>query len=208
MMSLKEIYENKIKQYTTDAEKMALKNIEKTLIAIEKNLSLEFGYFKDQNLADFREYYRQLIMNCNLKYENYQYDLKNEHNEKFENTKQLLVEKYKKSLNSAKTRLQMELQSKNKKLSDARGDETKRNRIAWLKNQKSKKLGKLKQIHRDLEFCKEKIKSVLNNYESAVILTEKRSSDIDYVLDKNKMTQKYLGPPTAEELERFIQADE
>lgn len=208
IMNLREKYENEIKQYAINAEKIAIKNIEKTLKIKEKNLSLEFEYFRDQNLADFREYYRQLIINCNLKYKNYQNDLKNEHNEKYENTKKLLKEKYKISLDSEKTRLQMKLQYKNTKLSVTNGDETIHNRIAWLKNQKAEKLKKLKQIRRDLEFCKGKIKIVLNNYENAVTLTEKRSSDIDYLLDKNKMTQKYLGPSTAEELKRFIQADE
>jgi len=43
-------------------------SIEKSLTWGEHYVKQEFGYFKEQNLADFKEYYRQLILSYRLQF--------------------------------------------------------------------------------------------------------------------------------------------
>jgi len=101
--------EEEVKQYKMDAEKTMYASIEKSLKWRENYIKQEFGYFKEQNLADFKEYYRQLIMSYRLKFEKQLDDMEKKHRSKYEKIKQLYVYKYKKKIDLEKTKLEEKL---------------------------------------------------------------------------------------------------
>ena len=68
-MDLNNKYEEKLKQHKIDAEKTMFTSIEKSLTWRENYIKQELEYFKEQNLADFKEYYRQLILSYRLRFE-------------------------------------------------------------------------------------------------------------------------------------------
>lgn len=108
-MDLNNKCEEKLKQYKIDAEKTMYASIEKSLTWRENYIKQEFGYFKEQNLADFKEYYRQLIMSYRLKFEKQLDDLEKKHRSKYEKIKQSYVYKYKKKFDLEKTKLKEKL---------------------------------------------------------------------------------------------------
>jgi len=99
----------KQKQYKIEAKKKMFTSIQKSLKSRENYLKQEFGYFKEQNLADFKEYYRRLILSYRLQFEKKVDDMEKKHSAKYENTKQSYVHKYKKMFNLEKKRLEEKL---------------------------------------------------------------------------------------------------
>lgn len=184
-----------------NTEKTMLINIDNFLNEREKNLNLEFRYFKEKNLTDFTEYYQQLITSYSQRHENYIAIIKKKHNEKYENMKTLLRNKHRKTLNLTKINLKKnKLQSKklniNSKPSVFIDDEKKQIKMESIKKQKTEKLEKLNRINLQLEFYKKKIINVLNNYADIITSTGKLESNNNFILDKNKMLHKYLSRPT------------
>lgn len=185
---------------------------EKFSLKQEKYLNQMFDSFKEQSLADAKENYQNLIMSYNLKFENHLVDVKKEHNKNYENMKNSLKKSYREAFDSAKIKLQMKLlQNKSESVSELsvkRDDDIDRKITESLLKQKTEKLEMLNQKHQELKFCKSKIKSVLNNYSQLLIMTENLNSSGNYILDKNKMFEKYLSHPTAMELKQLIHDEE
>lgn len=205
--------EEKLKQHVIDIEKMMLMNIDKLLNEREKNLKLEFEYFKEQNLEDFTEYYQQLISSYSQRHENHIANIKKEHNKKYESIKTLLKNKHKTAFNLAKINLKKSklLSQKlniNSKPSVFIDDEKKQRKLELIKKQKAEKLEKLNRTNLQLEFYKRKINNVLNNYANIVSSTGKLDTNINFILDKNKMLHKYLSRPTENESQQLIQVKE
>lgn len=85
------------------------KSIEKYLKWREHYIKQEFGYFKEQNLADFKEYYRQLIWSYRLRFEKKLDDIEKRHKLNYEKIKQSYVNEYKKKFDLEKTKLEEKL---------------------------------------------------------------------------------------------------
>jgi len=83
--------------------------IEKSLTWREHYIKQEFGYFKEQNLADFKEYYRQLILSYRLRFEKKLDDIEKKHRSNYEKIKQSFVYKCKKNFDLEKTKLEEKL---------------------------------------------------------------------------------------------------
>lgn len=77
-----------------------------------------------------------------------------------------------------------------------------------IKKQKAEVLEKLNQTNLQIEFYKRKINNVLNNYADIISSTEKLDSNINFILDKNKMLHKYLSRPTENESQQLIKDKE
>lgn len=84
-------------------------SIEKSLTWREHYIKQEFGYFKEQNLADFKEYYRQLILSYRLQFEKKLDDIEKNHRSNYEKMKQSSVCKYKKNFDLEKKKLEEKL---------------------------------------------------------------------------------------------------
>lgn len=183
-----------------DTEKIMLTNIDNFLNTREKKFKLEFGYFKEQNLFDFTEYYQKLITSYSLRRENHITYIKKKHNGKYKNMNTLLKNENKKDFNLAKIKFEKKLLSKELEMSSKPSvfvdDEKKQRKIKLIKNQKTEILEKLNRTNLEIEFYKKKICSVLNNYANIVSSTGKLDSNINYIMDKNKMLHKYLSHPT------------
>jgi len=108
-MDLNNKCEEKQKQYKIDAEKMMYISIEKYLTWMEHYIKQEFGYFKEQNLADFKEYYRRLILSHRLRFEKKLDDIEKKHRSNYDKIKQSSVYKYKKKFDLEKTKLEEKL---------------------------------------------------------------------------------------------------
>lgn len=112
-MNLNKKCEEKLIQSKIDAEKTMYKSIEKTLTCRENYIKQEFGYFKEQNLADFKEYYQQLIMSYRLRFEQQLDDMEKKHRLKYEKIKQSFECDYKKKIDLEKTKLEEKLMLEN-----------------------------------------------------------------------------------------------
>ncbi|XP_003245449.1 uncharacterized protein LOC100572742 [Acyrthosiphon pisum] len=108
-MDLNNKCEEKQKQYKIDAENMMYTIIEKYLTWRERYIKQEFGYFKEQNLADFKEYYRRLILSYRLRFEKKLDDIEKKHRSDYEKIKQSSVYKYKKNFDLEKKKLEEKL---------------------------------------------------------------------------------------------------
>lgn len=84
-------------------------SIEKSLKLRENFIKQEFGYFKEQNLADFKDYYRRLILSYRLNFEKRLADMEKKHNIKYERMKQSFVHQYKKKIDLEKKKLEEKL---------------------------------------------------------------------------------------------------
>ncbi|CAI6363883.1 unnamed protein product [Macrosiphum euphorbiae] len=116
-MDLNNKCEEKQKQYKIDAKNMMHKSIEKYLTCREHYIKQEFEYFKEQNLADFKEYYRLLILSYRLRFEKKLDDIEKNHRSNYDKKKQSLVYKYKKKFDLEKTKLEEKLLSEKPSLS-------------------------------------------------------------------------------------------
>jgi len=187
------------------------RKIEKLLIEQEKYLNLIFDSYKGQCLANTKENYQYLMKSHRLEFENYLNDLKKKHKNNYENLKNSLKKSYQKAFNLAQIKLQSKLLQKNKKsvpkLSIEHDDTHKNVTISFLK-QKTEKFEMFYQNDQKLTFCKNKIKSVLNNYSKLVISMENLNSNKNYILDKEKMFEKYLSFPTTIQLKQLIYNEE
>jgi len=108
-MDLNNKCEEKQKQYKIDAENIMYSSIEKYLKWREHYIKQEFGYFKEQNLADFKEYYRRLISSYRLSFEEKLDDIEKKHRSNYEKIKQSSEYKYKKNFDLEKTKLEKKL---------------------------------------------------------------------------------------------------
>lgn len=212
-MEVKSKCEEKIKQLVVDIEKRATINLNKLITATEKYLNLEFEYVEEQNLSEYKEYYLQLTMYYELKFKNNLDNMKKEHEENYKTVKNRIMVKHKNDFDSVKIKLQNKLQAQRveviPKLSVIHDGDEKRKKRECFEKQKADKYEELIWSNQQLEYFKEKIKSVLNNYYSnATTFLEKQR--FGYVLDKEKIFQKYLQQcrPTEIELEQSIQDTE
>lgn len=93
--------------------------IEKSLKYRENYLKQEFGFVKEQNIADFKEYYRQLLMSYRLQFEKKKDDIEKKHSKKYKHIRKSYTEKYKKMLDLEKIKLEEKLSEKqNSSVSD------------------------------------------------------------------------------------------
>lgn len=210
-MNLKNTCQEKIKQDKINLKKTMLFQVEKSIREREEYLQLEFERFKEQNLTEYEEYYRQIIVSYRLWCENQLDDVKKEREKIYKNTKISLEKKYKEIINTKKIKQQRELIKKSEfslKSSNVRDLKIQSEKESFNKCIMAK-VDELNRKDQQLEFCKDKIKCVLNNYSNSLTLALKhRNSDVSYVLDKQKLFQKYLGQPTAVELEQSSQDEE
>lgn len=202
----------KIKHHMTETEQTMLTSIENMLNAKEKYLKQQFGYFKEHNLAAYAEYYQQLITSYNLRHENHLANIKKEHNEKYKNMKTLLKNKHKEAFDLAKIKFEKIIASEKPNIISESSvfvvDGKRQRKIETIEKQKVEKLEKLNQTNLKLEFYKRNISNVLNNYANIVSSTKKLGSNVNYILDKNKMLHKYLSRPTENELKQLILDEE
>ncbi|XP_027840076.2 uncharacterized protein LOC114121803 [Aphis gossypii] len=101
--------EVKQEEYKIDAKNKMFRSIEKSLKLRENFIKQEFGYFKEQNLADFKDYYRRLILFYRLNFEKRLADMEKKHNTKYETMKQSFVHQYKKKIDLEKKKLEEKL---------------------------------------------------------------------------------------------------
>lgn len=167
----------------------------------------EFGYFKEQSIADFQDYYRQLISMYRQRFERHLEDAKREHAEDYEELKQSLQKRNREAYESKKKFFEEKLLVIESAFAvdqtPVYNDDIKRKKKEIFEKIKTKKLDTLNRKDRQLNFCKEKIESVLRNYISLVV-----AAGDGHLLDKNNLFQKYLGSPTAVELKRVIHEEE
>lgn len=205
-------YEEKIRNYVNDAKKSMLKKIDKAVKSREDYIKLEFGYFKEQNLADFAEYYQQLITSYRLRHQRHMESIKKEHNEKYVNLKTFLEKKHKKDFDLAKIKYEEKYLSKNLEVnsepSSLSNDEKIQTNMESVEKQKAEYLEKLNQTNKQIEVYKSQIRTVINNYAKVVSLTGKFGSHDKNILDKKKMLHKYLSRPTADDFNQIIRDEE
>lgn len=184
-----------------------MKDIEKWSKERERCQQQEFGYFKEQSIADFKDYYRQLITTYRMRFERHLEDLKTEHTQHYEKLKESLQKRNRKTYDSKKKYLEEKLLSIESEFAvdqiPVYNDDIKRKKKEIFERIKTKKLDMINRKNRQLKFCREKIESVLHNYINLVV-----AADNGHLLDKNNLFHKYLGSPTAAELKRVIQEEE
>lgn len=209
-MEAKNKCEEKLKQLVADMKKRAEINLKKSITVMEKYLNREFEYVEEQNLAEHKEYYLQLLMYYELKFKNNLDDMKKKYEENYRFVKNRIVKKNMNGFNSTKIKLNNKLDDQkveiNQILPIIQNIDEKEKKNECFKKQKANKQNELIWTNQQLEYFKDKIKSVLNNYSNAVTLMEKQR--FGYVLDKEQLFQKYLCHPTAIELEHVIQDTE
>lgn len=209
-MEAKNKCEEKLKQLVADMKKRAEINLKKSITVMEKYLNREFEYVEEQNLAEHKEYYLQLLMYYELKFKNNLDDMKKKYEENYQFVKNRIVKKNMNDFNSTKLKLNNKLDDQkveiNHILPILHNIDEKEKKNECFKKQKANKQNELNWTNQQLEYFKDKIKSVLNNYSNAVTLMEKQR--FGYVLDKEQLFQKYLCQPTAIELEHVIQDTE
>ncbi|VVC34235.1 Hypothetical protein CINCED_3A015155 [Cinara cedri] len=199
--------EERRKQYLMEVKRLTSADFQESILEQKKHLGKKFERFKIQNLADFKNYYRQLIDCYQQTNEKQLADMKQKHDENYENLKKSLIKKYNRDLALAKINYQRILSSKQSQpppeLPVINDDETNRKELESLIQQRTKKLNDLNRDSRQLMFYKMKIKSILNNYGKIVTMMVPQPSDVHYVLDKKMMIEKYLGRPTKNELKQL-----
>lgn len=204
---MKDSCDEKLKQHAIDAEKITLKNIEKSLVEREAYLKQEFRFIEEQNLADLNDYYQQLNSAYRCKFKGKLNYLKKEHDENYKKTKISLANKYSEELNLMKLNFENKLFSKNNKIiseiSSLKNDEKKAKETEYLE-----KCKKLMQREEEILFVKETIKNILKNYVKLVNMKEQQSSNGNYGIDENKLFEKYLSCPTEVDFEQWIQGNE
>lgn len=187
-------------------------HVQTSVIEREKRLRIEFERFKEQNSMDFKNYYGRLMASYRQGFENQLEDVKKKHEEKYENLKKSSVKKYKEDLALRKIKYQRTLSSKRpqspSELPVVDDDEANRQKVESLVQQRDKKLNDLNQKSKLLMFYKTKIKSVLNNYCRIVTVKKPQISGVHHGLDRKMLFEKYLGPPTIEELEQLSISDD
>lgn len=204
--------EEHIKQCVSEVERTALAHVQTSVIEREKRLREQFERFKEQNATDFKNYYGRLMASYRQRFENQLEDVKKKHDEKYDNLKKSLEKKYKEDLASRKIIYQRTLSSNQPQSPSALpvvdNDEANRQKVEWLVQQRDKKLNDLNRKSKLLIFYKSKIKSVLNNYCKIVTVKKPQISGVHHGLDKKMLFEKYLGPPTFDELEQLSISDD
>lgn len=203
-MESKHKCKEKIKQNVINAKKITLENVAKTSKTIENDLKKEFEYLKKQAVAELKEYYQQLLLSDRLTFERRINDIQKKHDKIYNRTKLSLEKFYKEALDLEKMKSQEKYVLENPEFNIKPSVKMYNNKKEMLKIQIAEKLKKLNKYNQQLTFLKNEIEIVLNNYTKLVILTEKSSSTIHFILDKEKMYEKYLGCPTEIEIEQLI----
>lgn len=205
-IDIKQRHEKKLKQLVVGMEKIAATNIENSLKATETYLKHEFGYVEEQSILEYKEYYRKLIMYYQFKLNNHFETINKCHEENYETMKNTIMKKNKDEFDLIEIKFLNKLQAQKAqiipKLSLNQDGKKNKEKNECSVRQKSDKLDELKRNNQRLKFYKAEIKKMLNNYLNAVTSMEKQR--FDYVLNKEKIFQKYLCDPTAVELEQLI----
>lgn len=203
-METKHKCKENIKQNVINAKKITLENVANTSKTIENNLKNEFEYLKEQALAELKEYYQKLLLSNRLTFERRIDDMQKKHDKTYNRTKLSLDKFYKEALNLEKIKSQEKYLLEKPEINIKPSVKMYNNKKETLEIQIAEKLKKLNKYNQQLTFLKNEIEIVLNNYTKLVILTEKSNSAINFILDKEKMYEKYLGCPTAIEIEQLI----
>lgn len=184
-----------------------MKDIEKWSKERDRCQQLKFGYFKEESIADFKDYYQQLISTYRLRLERYLKDTQRQYAEDYEKLKQSLQRGNQETFDLKKKYLEKELLVIKLAFvvdqTPIYNNDVKRKKYEIFEKMKAKKLYTLNRKNRQLKFCEEKIKSVLRNYMSLVVTTGD-----GHLLDKNNFFQKYLDSPMATELKQVIHDEE
>lgn len=203
-MKSKHKCKEKIKQNVINAKNITLENVAKTSKTIENNLKKNFEYLKEQALAELKEYCQQLLLSDCLTFQRKIDDMQKKYDKTYNRTKLSLDKFYKEALNMEKMKAQEKYELEKPEINIKPSVKMCNNKKEMLKIQIVEKLKKLNKYNQQLTFLKNEIEIVLNNYTKFVILTEKSNSTINFILDKEKMYEKYLGCPTAIEIEHLI----
>lgn len=204
------------KEYQQDfietKRKMMIKCVPTTVIKLEKYKIDKFERIMEQNLMEFKNYYRQMIALYHQGFENQLEDIKKKHDEKYQSLNKSLTAKYKEDLTLTKLKYRRLLSSNRPPLPLALpvvdDDVINRKKVESLIRQKIEKLNDLNQKCDDLMFFKTEIKRVLNNYNRVLAKTHTQISGVDYELVKKKIFEKYLGPITMDELKQLLNSED
>lgn len=203
-MESKHKCKEKIRQDVINAKKITLENVAKTSKTIENNLQKEFEYLKKRALTELKEYYQQLLLSDRLTFERIIDGMQKKHDETYNSTKVSLEKFYKEAVDLEKMKLREKNVLEKPKINIKPSVKMYNKKKEMLKMQIAEKLEKLNKYNQQLTFLKNVIEIVLNNYTKLVILTEKSNSAINFILDKEKMYEKYLEYPTAIEIKQLI----